>query len=146
MREGSPDPSQGLPLGPKERLATAQRKILDQILAAIPPQPLLWFIERVAAAEGFAVHAGKTRIMHHHQRQQLAGLVVNRSVRAGRAEFDALKALLHHAIRDGAEPQNRDRHPDFRAHVYGRIEWLSTGSSQRGERLRAMAAQVDWDR
>jgi len=107
---------------------------------------LLWFVERVAAAEGFVVHRRKTRIMHDHQRQQLAGLVVNRGVRAGRAEFDALKALLHNAIRDGAHSQNRERHPDFRAHVYGRIDWLSTGSPQRRERLRTMAAQVAWDR
>ncbi|ALG84206.1 reverse transcriptase family protein [Gordonia phthalatica] len=106
---------------------------------------LVWFVTRVAAAEGFVVHPSKTRIMHDHQRQQLGGLVVNRGVRSSRADFDALKALLHNAIRHGAQSQNRDGHPDFRAHVYGRIGWVSTGSPARRKRLRDMAARVDWE-
>ena len=112
---------------------------------ALDAGKLVWFIERVAADEGFVVHSGKTRIMHDHQRQQLGGLVVNRGVRGSRADFDSCKALLHNAIRDGAQSQNRAGHADFRAHVYGRIDWVCTGSPARRERLRAMAARVDWD-
>ncbi|EGD56531.1 citrate/2-methylcitrate synthase [Gordonia neofelifaecis] len=107
---------------------------------------LLWFIERVVKAEGFAVHRDKVRVMRDHQRQQLGGLVVNRGPRSCRSDYDALKALLHNAIRDGAESQNRDDRPDFRSYVYGRIGWVSTGSARRGEKLRTMAAQVDWHR
>lgn len=106
---------------------------------------LVWFLERVAVDEGFVVHPGKTRIMHDHQRQQLGGLVVNRGVRASRTEFDAVKALLNNAIRHGAQSQNRDGHADFRAHVYGRVAWVGLGSPTRRERLRAMAARVDWE-
>lgn len=106
---------------------------------------LAWLVEKVAADEGFVVHPQKTRIMHDHQRQQLGGLVVNRGVRGARAEFDALKALLHNAIRYGGQSQNRDGHVDFRAHVYGRIDWICTGSAARRDRLHAMAAQVDWE-
>lgn len=105
---------------------------------------LHWFVARVVVAEGFRLHPDKTRVMGEHQRQQLAGLVVNRGLHARRSEYDALKALLHNAAREGAASQNRVGHQDFRAHVYGRIDWVSTGSPRRRERLLAMAAQVEW--
>ncbi|MFT3714632.1 MAG: reverse transcriptase family protein [Gordonia sp. (in: high G+C Gram-positive bacteria)] len=105
---------------------------------------LRWFIGRVVASEGFVVHPDKTQVMYDHQRQRLGGLVVNEGVRASRHDFDALKALLHNAARTGGEAQNRAGLPDFRAHVYGRIEWVSTGSPERRARLLAMAGRVDW--
>src|SRR5699024_1400330 len=37
----------------------------------------LWVVLKVIASEGFTVHAGKVRVMRAHQRQTLAGLVVN---------------------------------------------------------------------
>ncbi|WP_159067462.1 reverse transcriptase family protein [Gordonia iterans] len=83
---------------------------------------LHWFVARVVVAEGFRLHPDKTRVMGEHQRQQLAGLVVNRGLHARRSEYDALKALLHNAAREGAASQNRVGHQDFRAHVYGRID------------------------
>lgn len=105
---------------------------------------LHWFVARVVVAEGFRLHPDKTRVMGEHQRQQLTGLVVNRGLHARRSEYDALKALLHNAAREGAASQNRVGHQDFRAHVYGRIDWVSTGSPRRRERLLEMAAQVEW--
>ncbi len=74
---------------------------------------------RVVSAEGFVVHPDKLRIMHRHQRQRLAGLVVNDRPQVARSEYDTLRALLHNAVREGAASQNRSGHLDFRAHVYG---------------------------
>ena len=105
---------------------------------------LRWFVSQVVADEGFTLHPDKTRVMRDHQRQRLGGLIVNESVRASRRDYDAVKALLHNALRTGGEAQNRDGLPDFRAHVYGRIEWVCTGMQARRERLLAMGDAVQW--
>jgi hypothetical protein len=64
----------------------------------------------------------------------------------GRAEYDNLRALLHNAIRAGAHAQNRDDHPRFREHVYGKIAWIGATSRTRRTSLLAMAERVDWNR
>jgi hypothetical protein len=110
------------------------------------PDRVLWTTLRIIADEGFTVHPDKTRIMHAHQRQQLAGLVVNDRPQVKRADFDALRALLHNAIRTGAQEQNRGGHPHFREHVYGTIAWIGASGTRRREVLLDMANRVDWNR
>ena len=112
--------------------------------AAPTTDRVLWTVARVVESEGFTVHPDKVRVMHAHQQQRLTGLVVNDRPRVSRADYDSLRALLHNAIRHGAASQNRDGHTDFRAHVYGRIAWVGETGTQRRERLRALAEQVDW--
>ncbi|MDX2356524.1 reverse transcriptase family protein [Dietzia sp. PP-33] len=104
----------------------------------------LWVVRKVIAAEGFTVHAGKVRIMREHQRQTLAGLVVNDRPRVGRGDYDTLRALLHNARRYGASSQNQSGHPDFRAHVLGLIAWVGASDPARRERLLRMADEVEW--
>lgn len=106
---------------------------------------VLWVVDKIVVNEGFAIHPDKVRVMGDHQRQQLAGLVVNAGPRSRRSEFDELKALLHNVIRTGARAQNLSDHHDFAAYVYGRIGWVSTGSAARRRKLLALAAQVDWE-
>lgn len=106
----------------------------------------LWVVLRVIASEGFTVHSGKVRIMREHQRQTLAGLVVNDHPRVSRADYDNLRALLHNARRTGASSQNHAGHPDFRAHVMGLIAWAGASDPARRERLLRMAGEVDWTR
>jgi RNA-directed DNA polymerase len=105
----------------------------------------LWTTLRVVHAEGFTVHPDKVRIMGRHQQQRLAGLVVNDRPQVARVDVDNLRALLHNAIRHGAASQNRDDHPDFRAHVYGLIAWVGATGESRRRRLLRMADRVDWD-
>lgn len=105
----------------------------------------LWVVRRVIEAEGFTIHAGKMRIMHQHQRQTLAGLVVNDRPRVSRTEYDALRALLNNARRHGASSQNHAGHPAFRAHVMGLIAWVGASDPARRARLLDMAGEVDWE-
>lgn len=105
----------------------------------------LWVALRVIESEGFAVHSGKVRVMRAHQRQTLAGLVVNDRPRVSRADYDNLRALLHNARRDGIESQNHAGHPDFHAHVLGLIAWVGASDPARRARLLEMADAVDWD-
>lgn len=94
---------------------------------------------------GFTAHPGKVRIMYAHQQQRLAGLVVNDRPQVSRADYDALRALLHNAVHHGPDSQNHHGHPDFRAHVHGLISWVGATNPTRRRRLLDLAAQIDWN-
>jgi hypothetical protein len=71
-------------------------------------------------------------------------VVINQRINAARGEYDALRALLHNAARFGPDSQNRAQHPDFRAHLGGRIAWIASIHTQREERLRKLFERVEW--
>ncbi|WP_433211876.1 reverse transcriptase family protein [Dactylosporangium sp. CS-047395] len=93
---------------------------------------------RIIADEGFRVHPGKTRVRGRGDRQHLAGLVVNASPAVAREEYDRLRAILHGAARTGLAAANREGHPDFAAHLRGRIEWVGAGRPARAAKLREL--------
>jgi RNA-directed DNA polymerase len=99
---------------------------------------------QVILEEGFRPNAAKSRWMTPGGRQHLAGVVVNRHPNVRRDEYDRLKAILTNCLRHGAAGQNRDGHPDIRAHLLGRIAHVSAIHPARGRKLRAIADRVDW--
>jgi RNA-directed DNA polymerase len=101
-------------------------------------------VHAITRAEGFRVNPAKTRIMRAGQRQVVGGLVVNDRPRVPRSDYDALRARLHDAAVHGPAAANRDRHPDFRAHLLGAIAWAATGDPTRADRLRALFDGIDW--
>ena len=108
-------------------------------------------VERFAAhvavivrEEGFAVNHRKTRVMRQGVRQQLAGLVLNDRPNVKRAELDRLKATLTNCVRSGPEGQNRERHPQFRAHLEGRVNFVETVNSARGKQVRTIFDRIRW--
>jgi hypothetical protein len=100
---------------------------------------------RVALEEGFEVNTRKTRFMRRAVRQQLAGVVVNERPNLARAAYDRLKATLHNCLRHGPASQDRDGHPDFRAHLAGRVAHAAWLNPQRGRRLEELFARIAWD-
>jgi hypothetical protein len=99
-------------------------------------------VRAIAADEGFRINDAKTRIRGAADRQMLAGLVVNAAPAVPRREYDALRALLHNAVHTGLDEQNRDGHPDFAAHLAGRIAWVGHHHPSRAAKLRALLAQA----
>jgi hypothetical protein len=99
-------------------------------------------IAAIALDEGFRVNYRKTRIMRQSVRQRVAGIVVNQHSNIARGEFDRLKAILHNCQRHGLESQNRDQHPDFKAHLAGKIAFVESLNPQRGKRLREMLLEI----
>ena len=77
-------------------------------------------------------------------RQCLAGAVLNDRPNIPRDDFDALKATLHNCARHGPKPRNRSAHPDFRAHLLGRIAHAGTLNPARAGKLKAIFDRVDW--
>ena len=90
------------------------------------------------------VNRSKTRVAARGARQSVTGLVVNDGPAVDRATFDELKALLHNCVVHGPESQNRAGHPDFRAHLLGRLNWIASVSQTRGTRLRRDFDRIDW--
>lgn len=103
-----------------------------------------WTVATIARDEGFAVNRAKTLVRRSHQRQILAGLVVNERPAVPRERYDNLRALLHNCIATGPAAQNRDGHNDFRAHVYGLIAWVGETSPARRRRLLELADRIEW--
>jgi RNA-directed DNA polymerase len=112
--------------------------------AALRPERLAAGVAAIATDEGLRVQPDKTRVQRAHQRQSVAGIVVNARPNLAREEFDQLKALLHNAVRFGPQSQNREQHPDFRAHLLGRIGWLQQLNPARAARLRTSFDAITW--
>jgi RNA-directed DNA polymerase len=101
-------------------------------------------VAAILLEEGFAVNHRKTRIMRQGVRQHLAGMVVNERLNVMRSDFDRLKATLTNCIRHGPQTQNREVHPDFRSHLAGRVAFIASINASRGQRLRELLEQVQW--
>lgn len=101
-------------------------------------------VAAIAAAEGLRLNERKTMVMPAAGRQRVTGVVVNVHPNVARDEYDRLKAILHNAARHGPESQNRDHHPDFRAHLLGRIAWVASLNPSRGVKLRKRFDAIGW--
>ena len=106
--------------------------------------PLVRAVTAIAREEGFRVNPAKTRIRYAGQRQLVTGLVTNERLSVPREDYDRLKAVLHDALVHGPEVANRAGHPDFRAHLAGRISWLEAVNPARGRRLREQLDLIAW--
>jgi len=101
-------------------------------------------IGAIALEEGFAVNHHKTRLMRSSNRQRLTGLSINRFVNIPRDYYDSLKATLFNCVQHGVDSQNRQAHPDYRAHLSGKIAHVRLHSPHRAERLQALFDRIDW--
>jgi hypothetical protein len=101
-------------------------------------------VRQICRQERFQLHPQKRRILRRHQRQIVAGVVVNDHANVSRRSYDELKAVLTNCRRLGPASQNRGRHPNFAAHLHGRIAHVLQLNRRRGEKLLAIYAKIDW--
>jgi hypothetical protein len=99
---------------------------------------------RIALEEGFEVNTHKSHFMRQGVRQQVAGIVLNAHPNLRRADFDRLKAILTNCLRHGPRGENRERRPDFRAYLAGRVAYFAMINPSRGQRLRALFERIPW--
>jgi len=95
--------------------------------------------------EGFEIRKRKTTVARQHQRQQVTGIVVNQKLAIAREDYDRLKAVLHNCIRTGPETQNRQHHPNFRAHLVGKVAWVRSIDAAKGAKLQQKLDSIRWD-
>jgi len=102
-------------------------------------------VQQIIRDEGFQSKVAKRRVIRSSQRQTVTGVVVNQRLNISRAEFDRLKATLHNCVRHGPASQNREQHPEFAAHLRGRIAHVGQLNAARGARLLAIYRRIRWD-
>jgi RNA-directed DNA polymerase len=102
-------------------------------------------VGEIAADEGFMVNHSKSMLTTRAGRQCVCGVVVNERLNVARQEYDVLKAILHNSRVHGSAAQNRERVPDFRAHLLGRISWIASLNPSRGEKLHRQFAAISWN-
>lgn len=71
-------------------------------------------------------------------------MVVNALPNLPRREFDRLRAVLHQCALHGPASQNLDGHADFRAHLWGRVQWAAQLNAAKAARLHALWQRIDW--
>jgi retron-type reverse transcriptase len=101
-------------------------------------------VASILLEEGFRANHRKTRIMRRGTRQSLAGLVTNQTLNIRRKDLDQLKATLTNCARLGPASQNHEAHPDFRAHLHGRIGFVESVNPARGAQLRRIFYEIQW--
>ncbi|MEZ5965951.1 MAG: reverse transcriptase family protein [Planctomycetota bacterium] len=94
--------------------------------------------------EGLAAAHHKTRRMPASVSQRALGLVLNAALGVPRRERERLEAILHNCMRHGADTQNREGHPNFRAHLLGRIAQVARVQPRIAARLRVLFDSVSW--
>ena len=82
--------------------------------------------------------------MRAGQQQCVAGIVINQSPSLPRRDLETLEAILTNCVRHGPESQNRDGHPNFRAHLEGRIGFVQMVAPAKAEWLRALFEKIAW--
>lgn len=94
--------------------------------------------------EGFVPNLTKCTVRRHGDRQVVGGLVVNTQAAVPRAERDRLEAILTNCVTHGPLSQNRENHPDFRAHLEGRIAWVRAACPRHADKLERLFASIVW--
>lgn len=112
--------------------------------AAMSTPTLPRAVRAIAAEEGFALNAAKTRVRLATQRQLVTGVVVNSRPGVPREQREHLRAVLHDAGTYGVEVANRAQHSDFRAHLDGCVGWVEAVNSLQGSRLRRQFDAITW--
>ncbi len=112
--------------------------------SAVGAARLVRAVTRIVAEEGFAINESKTRVQAKGERRQVTGLVVNQRLGVPRDYDDRLRAVLHDAGRNGVDAANRSGHPNFRAHLEGRVGWVESVNPVRGRRLREQFDAIVW--
>ena len=105
---------------------------------------LIPLVQQIIRRERFRANTAKRRVLRAHQRQVIAGVVVNAKPNVARTDFDRLKATLTNCVRLGPSTQNRDKVADFTAHLRGRIAHVQQLNRPRGEKLMVLFNQIDW--
>ena len=132
------------------RLDARYTRYADDLTFSGPPdlgrrsEAFLRGVRRIVEAERHVINGRKTRVRTAARSQRVTGIVVNEHPALPRGEFDRLKAILHNCVTSGPETQNRLQHPDFRAHLEGRLSWAKALDPAKAGRLQREFDRIDW--
>ncbi len=101
-------------------------------------------VAHIAITEGFSVNHRKSRIMHQGVSQRLTGMTLNTFPNYPRKDYDRLKAILHNCVKFGHRSQNRDKLPNFRNHLQGKIAYVHSLNPKKADKLELVFNQINW--
>jgi RNA-directed DNA polymerase len=91
----------------------------------------------VTAAEGFAVHPDKVRVVRRGRRQEVTGVVVNDRPGVPRDELRRFRALLYQIEKDGPAGKTWGAGGDVLTAALGFASYVAMVDKAKGEQLRA---------
>ncbi len=97
---------------------------------------LLARIRHIVEHEGLVMNEGKTRVQRPGRRQTVTGIVVNKRPNVPRRVTRRLRAILHHAKKEGLVAQNRQQRDNFEHWLGGMIAYIQMVNPDKGKRLR----------
>ncbi len=97
---------------------------------------LLAIVRHIVDEECLVVNEKKTRVQRPGRRQTVTGIVVNKRPNVPRRVTKRLRAILHHAQKEGLEAQNRDQRHNFEHWLGGMISYVQMVNPDKGKRLR----------
>jgi retron-type reverse transcriptase len=97
---------------------------------------LLARVRHIVADEKLTVNETKTRVQRPNARQSVTGIVVNQRPNIPRRVRRRLRAILHHAKKEGLAKQNRQNHQNFKGWLSGMIAYTQMVNPDSAKRLR----------
>lgn len=101
-------------------------------------------VQQIVRQERFFVNKAKRKVLRANQRQIVTGIVVNEKPNVSRTDYDQLKAILTNCLRHGPSTQNRSQVDSLFHHLQGCIAYVHMLNPQRGAKLKALFARIDW--
>jgi hypothetical protein len=98
---------------------------------------MLAFLRHVTAAEGFAIHPEKVRVVRRGRRQEVTGVVVNERPGVPRDELRRFRALLHQIDKHGPAGKKWGTGGDVLTAALGFAAYVAMVDKAKGEVLRA---------
>jgi retron-type reverse transcriptase len=99
-------------------------------------------IRFITAAEGFAEHPNKTRVLRRGRRQEVTGVVVNDRLGVDRETLRKFRALLFQIDKDGPAGKSWGASPDVFASAIGYANYVRMVDPGKGGTLLARAKQL----
>src|SRR5262249_45514445 len=93
-------------------------------------------LRHIAADEHFVINETKTPVQRRNTAKRVTGIVVNQRPNVPRKLARRMRAILHHARKEGLAAQNRSNEPHFHSWVSGMISYIQMVNPEKGKRLR----------
>jgi hypothetical protein len=93
-------------------------------------------LRHIAADEHFVINETKTRVQRPNTAQRVTGIVVNQRPNVPRKVVRRMRAILHHARKEGLAAQNRTNEPHFKSWVSGMISYIHMVNPDKGRKLK----------
>jgi len=103
---------------------------------------LLARVRHIVDQESLVVNEKKTRVQRPGRRQTVTGIVVNKRPNVPRRVRKRLRAILHHAQKEGLAAQNREQRDNFEHWLGGMIAYVQMVNPDKGKRLREVFNSV----